>query len=220
MTNNRPEKKLSHRGKTFIHPSWLAKALAGDRHCDYSLHLQANYKIPKTDRDFDLLAYKSKHQAAIERTVKPLISQGYQVHIENANSFWVNSGNAVISGTPDIIAIKGDDVIIIDNKTGKPRACDQEQVKLYMALIVSVKLHGITKIPLGKVIYDNYSPVVIFPEEITEEFRARARNLVKMLKSTTIPLPTPSYRECQWCPVAHVCSHKMEDMATGTAEWL
>ena len=222
MTRNIMLSELQPRQNTYIHTSWLAKALAGDRQCKFSLWVQANYKIPKQNSDFDLEAYKIGHRALVDKTSIHLESMGYRVYTEDSNSFWVDIGNgkAVISAQPDIVAVHGSQVLVGECKTGKPRPSDIAQNMIYTALIPVVELHDITIIPEGQVVYDNYPSQEISPEKITEEFKGRMRTWVRMLMDSQIPAATPSFNECQWCPIAHICDRKVEEQANGTADWL
>lgn len=222
MAKNIPLSQFEARPKTYIHPSWLAKAIAGDRQCEYSLWAQANYKIPKQDSDFDLEAYKIEHQALVDKTASHLESLRYSVYTEDSNGFWINLGNGkgVISAQPDIVAIQGAEVLVVECKTGKTRASDLAQNMIYQALIPVAKLHGIDVIPEGQVVYRNYTMQEISSKKITEEFKDRMRKLVRMLMNSQIPAATPSFNECQWCPISQFCDLKVEHQANGTADWL
>jgi CRISPR/Cas system-associated exonuclease Cas4 (RecB family) len=212
---------LSRRQQTYIHPSWLAKALAGDRQCMFSLHTQANYFIPKADNGFDAQGYKLKHQAALTQYAKELKTEGYTVYTEGSNNFWYETKfGAVISAQPDIVAVRGDEVIVPDIKTGKElKASDIAQVKLYMALIPAVGLHEIREIPAGQLVHEG-EVFDISPAEITTEFKRQVAELVKDMKTASTPLVTPSVQECRFCPLRHLCPGKVETVAQGTDDWL
>lgn len=222
MTQNNIFSEFEPRRNTYIHSSWLAKPLSGDRQCELFSWVQANYKIPKQDSDFDLEAYKIEHRAVVDKTAQHLESLGYTVHTEGSNGFWVDIGNgkAVISAQPDIVAVHGSQVLVGECKTGKPRASDIAQNMIYTALIPVVKLHGITVIPEGQVVYRNYSSQEISSEKIDEEFKGRMRKLVRMLINSEPPAPTPSFNECQYCSIAQFCKHKTDEQANGSADWL
>ena len=213
---------LEPRHNTYIYPGWAARFLSGDRQCQFSLYAQANYKIPKQNSDFDLEAYKIEHRALVDKTAVHLKSMGYQVYTEESNSFWVDIGNgkAVISAQPDLVAIDGSQVLVVECKTGKPRASDIAQNMIYTVLIPSVELHGITAIAEGQVVYSNYPDQEISPEKVDEGFKERMRQLVKMLIGREIPAATPSFNECQWCPIAHICDCKIDEQPNGSVDWL
>lgn len=211
---------LKPRDNTYVHPSWLAKALAGDRQCLYSLHTQANFVIPKKDSDFDAAAYKIKHQGLVEKSAQDLRTQGYTVHTENANSFKVTlTGGGVISGTPDIVAIRDSEVLVIDVKTGQCRVSNQAQVLLYMFLIPLVGLHGISQVPAGQLVYQHYPSVEIPVSDLTEEFKQRTKHLVTMMRLAEVPHPIPSVNECRYCPMGDCCADRVSQEAEVELDW-
>lgn len=222
MTNLHIVSALEPRPNTYINTSWLAKALSGDCQCQFSLYAQANYKIPKQNSDFNQEAYTIDHQALVEKTAVHLKSMGYKVYTEETNSFWIDigKGKAKISAKPDIIAIYDSQVLVVECKTGKPRASHIAQNMIYTVLIPSVKLHGITEIPEGQVVYSNYPDQEISSKKVNEEFKERMRKLVRMLKSSEIPAATPSFNECKWCPIADICDRKVDEQPNGSVDWL
>ncbi|MEB3290406.1 MAG: PD-(D/E)XK nuclease family protein [Leptolyngbya sp.] len=208
------------RSEPYIHPSWLAKYLSGDRQCLYAMYGQANYKLPKPDSDFDLEGYKLQHQEALDAYAVQLRQEGYTVHTEDVNAFKLTSRiGAVISGQPDIIAIRDDEVLVVDIKTGRKASKDIAQVKVYMAMIPAVKVHGITAVPVGRLVY-NDEEFDIEPENVTTEFKARVATLIHPVGEAEPPAPVPSAGECRFCPAALVCSHKVGEVAEGEADWI
>lgn len=211
---------LKPRDNTYVHPSWLAKALAGDRQCLYSLHTQANFVIPKQDSDFDAAAYKIKHQGLVEKSAQDLRTKGYTVHTENANSFKVTlKGGGVVSGTPDIVAIRGSEFLVVDVKTGQCRVSDQAQVLLYMLFIPLVGLHGISQVPEGQLVYQNYPSVEIPVSDLTEEFKQRTKHLVTMMRLSEVPNAIPSVNECRYCPMGDFCADRVSKEAEAELDW-
>ncbi|MFQ4136315.1 PD-(D/E)XK nuclease family protein [Nodosilinea sp. PGN35] len=210
----------SRRGDLSLHPATLAKHVAGDRQCRYALHGQTCYWLPKPPSDFDAEGYRLRHQAALALYAEQLRQEGFIVYTEDSNECRMRSKAGVsISGKPDIIAIRGDEVLIVDIKTGRPAAKDIAQVQIYMAMVPAVKLHGITDVPAGRLVYSD-GPFDIDPAQITPEFKTQISELIQAVAQDVPPEPTPSARECRWCPIAHVCSHKVGDVAEGEADWL
>lgn len=219
---------LSPRKQTYIHPSWLAKGLSGDRQCMFSLHTQGNYSIPKADNDFDAQGYKLKHQGVLNQYAKELKAEGYKVYTEGSNSFRITINDqadkekvkGVISAQPDIVAVRGDEVIVPDIKTGKElKASDIAQVKLYMAFISAVKLYDIDQIPTGQLVHQGQVSEIP-ATEITNEFKQQVKELVNVMTSDTTPPVTPSVNECRFCPLRHLCPAKAENVADGQVDWL
>jgi CRISPR/Cas system-associated exonuclease Cas4 (RecB family) len=210
---------LSRRSGQYIHPSWMAKALAGERQCHLSLYVQANYKFPKKS-DFDAETYRLNHQALLGQYSAELRQDSFIVHTERANSFEIIAGSAVISGTPDIVALNDEGPIVVDIKTGQARANDIAQVKLYMMFLPLVKLHGIEAAPLGRLVYANGEVFDIEPESLTETFRDEVRQLVRMMRGAEVPPSMPSAQECRFCPLKHLCADAVDQVAQVTVDWL
>ena len=223
MTLSHPSfNSLTRRSKPYVHPSWLAKSVSGDRQCLLASYIQANYKVPaKPNNDFDLEKYKLKHQQTLVSYVGALHSIGYEVYAEAANSFsYKTKTGATISAQPDIVAMRDDVPVIVDIKTGKPKATDIAQVKLYMAMSPSINLHGINTIPNGRLVY-GMDELDIDASEVTTEFKQQVAQVMSALTISDIPDPTPSLCECRWCPVNHVCSYKKTEKVTeGFDDWL
>jgi len=169
--------------------------------------------------NFDAEGYKIKHQGLLVQYAQELRNQGYTVYTEDSNFFKVNAGCAVIAGIPDIVAIRGEEVLIVDAKTGRPRSSDQAQVLVYMLFTPVVKLHGIQQIPEGRLVYQDYSAVEVHSSAVTEEFEQRVRDLVTMMRSSELPPVTPSARECRYCQMRHICPHQMVTVAEATVDW-
>lgn len=210
----------TRRSEPYIHPSWLAKYLSGDRQCLYAMYGQANYLLPKQDSTFDQEGYKLRHQEALVPYAEQLRQAGYTVHAEDANEFKLRSRiGAVISGQPDIIAIRDDEALVVDIKTGRKASKDIAQVKVYMAMIPAVKVHGIKTVPIGRLVY-NDEEFDIEPENVTTEFKARVATLIQPVGEDEPPAPTPSSGECRFCPIVHICLHKVGEVAEGEADWI
>ena len=57
---------------------------------------------------------------AVERAAPAVGSRGYTVSTEGQNSFNLRGRSAVLAGKPDLVARRGDEVVVVDAKTGKP----------------------------------------------------------------------------------------------------
>lgn len=208
------------RSEPYIHPSWLAKYLSGDRQCPYAMYGQANYLLPKQDSTFDQEGYKLRHQEALVPYAEQLRQEGYTVYTEDSNACKMTSRmGPVLSAQFDIVALRDDEEVIVDIKTGRPSAKDIAQVKLYMAMAPAVRLHGIQETPAGRLVYSD-GVFDIDPNDVTDEFKAQVRDIIRIVTLPEPPPPVPSAGECRWCPIAHICSHKVGEVAEGEADWI
>ena len=125
----------TRRANPYLHATWVAKALVGDKSSLWAYWFKANNqgfaKVPST---FDSARWNMEHTQLLDELAAKLEVQGCQVFIERQNDFRVESrrSGVVISGTPDIITIHPDGrAVIYDVKTGQPSASHTAQVQLY-----------------------------------------------------------------------------------------
>ena len=105
----------------YIWATTLAKLLTGENSCEWSGWFKANHENwAKPLSDFDQAKWMLEHTALVNRERELREQMGYTVLTENQNLFRLRGTSATISGKPDLIAEKGNDVMVIDAKTGKP----------------------------------------------------------------------------------------------------
>ncbi len=63
-----------------------------------------------------------EHTALVNREREERERTGYTVTTENQNLFRLKGSSATLAGKPDLIARKGNDIVAIDAKTGRPNA--------------------------------------------------------------------------------------------------
>ena len=122
------------RNNPYCWPTWITKLIAGEESCKYKLWFRSNYQgYSKVPSNFNLAKWCEDHTALIERRKIELEEEGYEVFLEDQNSFTLESKHGVtLAGKADIVAIRDDDAVVIDCKTGQQRNSDVTQVKLYM----------------------------------------------------------------------------------------
>ncbi len=126
---------LPKRNKPFFHTSWLAKYLSGNSTCGLALYTLANFKVP-SESSPELLQYNVIHRKAVAKVEQEYRSKGYEVFVEDANQFWINTTiGASLSGTPDLVALSSQESKIIEVKTGQlseeSQLKDQAQLEIY-----------------------------------------------------------------------------------------
>lgn len=198
------------RTKQFIWVTWLAKLLAEEKKCIYSIQQLTNYQFPKQANNYD----SSEHDEKVFQRAINLTEQGFTVYVEQQNSFKVNGKtyDVCVSGRPDIIAVKDDWVIVEDIKTGKRRNSHKMQVLLYMLLLpLASETQDICQkqIPHGRLIYAD--GVVDIPTwQVDDKFRKRLREAIAIISSSKSLKPKPSPWECRYCSLSHAnCQAKM-----------
>ncbi|MEO1211511.1 MAG: PD-(D/E)XK nuclease family protein [Cyanobacteria bacterium J06638_20] len=199
----------------YIWVTWLAPLIDGANHCHWATWFQANYKFDKsTDEDF-FAEWRMKHESLLNQRVEELQQEGYDVYVEDENSFKITGKDkkTVISGKADIVAIRADEVIVEDCKTGRKRSYDHIQVLMYMMLLAAPggPSHCRGKKIEGRLIYNG--EVIDVPSDLlTADFKDAFRNIARMASGTEEPRKTPSARECRYCkvPAGH-CSERFEE---------
>ena len=190
------------RSEPYIWVTWLTKLLAGESMCEWSSWFRAHNKdYDKLPMEFDVATWTIDHRELVNARRAQLLDEGYTVHIEDENAFKrIGQTGIVVSGKPDILAIKDDVGVIEDCKTGRPRTSDQLQVLVYMLLlpIGNPLTENVTL--SGRVVYKT-NGVDIPASGIDEVFRGRFVEMVRKVGGDK-PLPkSPTWAECRWCDI-------------------
>lgn len=192
-TTSRPE--------PYIWVTWLTGLLAGEKQCLFAPWLKAHFRIEKLDRgEFDLEAWKIEHTDMVRTRARELEADGYRVSLEDQNAFKIRGHAGTLAGKCDLIAERGDEVRIVDAKSGQSRSADVQQVLIYMFAVPLARPGVRGKRLIGEVQY-KARRVEIQPEEFTAALRQRILDTIKAVGSGPRPAATPSAAECRWCDV-------------------
>jgi hypothetical protein len=186
----------------YIWVTWLTKLLAGESTCEWSAWFRAHHTdYDKLPIDFDLARWTVEHNELVNARREQLLDEGYQVLIEDENAFKrIGRTGIVVSGKPDILAIRDGVGVIEDCKTGRPRTSDQLQVLVYMLLlpISNPRCEGVTL--SGRVVYRT-SAVDVPATGLDDAFRSRFVDLVQRVGGESPLAKHPAWSECRWCDV-------------------
>ena len=119
----------------YIWVTWLPKLLSGLNSCEWASWFKAQHYSDSWARmpsDFELSKWLTAHTALLNESRVTWERKGYSVLTEGQNHFNLRGNSAVLAGKPDLVARKGDEVKVIDAKTGRPSPADAIQVVLYM----------------------------------------------------------------------------------------
>jgi len=199
------------RGFPYIWVTWLCGPLDGEEQCQYAGWFKTHFKYPKEDSDLD--EWKRKHAALVAKRATELIAEGWNVTIEDQNAMKVNGDAATVSGKPDIVARKNDDVLIVDAKTGKQKGKDRWQVRIYIALIPFAKKAWANLKFFGEVRYTDDEKLV----HITSEAKQRIFELVRVFAAPEAPARVGSKKECRWCEIP-ACPDRVDTGLEGSAQ--
>ena len=176
--------------------------MGGEQQCGWSSWFKSHFQYEKRSSDFDLAAWTVDHNNLVNTRADMYRNQGYVVYLEDQNSFMIEGSNgAILSGKPDLIAVKGNEAIIEDAKTGQQRHSDLMQVLCYMVVGVKHIPHCAGKNIIGIVKYRN-SDVVFEPEKVDDTLLGTLKNTMEIVASDIAPEKVPSYMECRFCDIS------------------
>jgi len=190
------------RTEPYIWVTWLTRLLAGESTCEWSAWYRAHHKeYDKLPIDFNLARWTVDHNELVNARREELLDEGFQVHVEDENAFKRKGKTGiVVSGKPDILAIRDGRGVIEDCKTGRPRTSDQLQVLVYL-LLLPIKNSRTADVSLsGRVVYKSGS-VEIPAEGLDDAFRERFVHLVQRVGGEKPLAKAPAWSECRWCDI-------------------
>lgn len=190
-------------GLPFVWVTWITGLLSGDKQCVWAAWYRANFRYPKRpDPTFDSAAWTSDHNALVHRRRDELAADGWAIAVEGQNDIKFKGQTAVLAGKPDLVASRGDDVLISDAKTGKQRASDWWQALIYMLALPRVRpLLASPEHLAGEVVYGNVV-VPVAARDLTSERREQIFALLRVMGADAEPPRTPSANECRFCDIA------------------
>lgn len=198
----------------YIYVTWLSKLLAGENQCEWAVWFQAHNSITKRPSNFDTTAYQLAHTALLREIRDDLKDQGYTIFFESQNYFELIGKTAKLAGKPDIIALRGDEALVVDGKTGEPRVSHSAQVMLYMwALPKALPKYKHLKFT-GMVIYKDAlaTTKTIKPKDVTSEFVGNLAALIQRVAANKPPERTPSQAECGFCAITDEdCDERVDE---------
>jgi len=214
------------RKRPYVWPSWVSKVLGGDTKCTYQAWFKAHYvyrktandscdncansKVPCLDPDTcraDFFAqYTKAHDAMVVERAERLQEDGWTVRTEDEAAFRLQGQLGDLSGKPDIVAMRGDEVVVYDAKSGNPRDSDHWQVLLYILALPLTWLKGFKTLH-GKVEYRHGTVPV---RSLGDKERERILAVLREAMGPTPPAPKPSIRDCRYCDIAS-CDARAQD---------
>lgn len=202
------------RDGTYIWVTWLTKLLAGEAECEWAAWFQARHDSTswtKAPSNFDSTAWNLAHTALLRTLRTRFEADGYAVRTENQNSFRLTGASGIsLGGKPDLIAINGATALVIDAKTGSPKASDNVQVLIYMWALPTVFREFRDKSLTGVVAYPDHE-VTISASAVTDEFTTSLLRLIGRVGSQPKPQRVPSGNECRFCKITSAdCADRVE----------
>jgi CRISPR/Cas system-associated exonuclease Cas4 (RecB family) len=190
----------SRKGKPYIFVTWLAKLLPEGRHCVWAAWFKAHYQYVKYEEQAaDLTKWNADHTRLMERRQRQLEADGWTVTVENQNEFKLEGATAIVAGKMDLVAVKGDRVLVVDGKTGRERESDIWQVLIYLYALPKSRKDLPANLE-GEVHYRG-GDVNLTPAELTPERLQQIVDLIKAISGDTPPPKHPARDECRFCNI-------------------
>ena len=195
----------------YIWATWLPRLLTGENACEWAVWFKAHYQDWKRPpSDFNQSEWMLRHTALLNEERDRWQSRGYTVTVENQNLFRLRGRTAVVVGKPDLIVDRGDDMLIIDVKTGREQTWHAVQLQIYKYALARARPEYRDGMIAGEVVY---------PEHITRVPRGAldygfTRNLGALIRKVAAadpPPAVPSVQECRYCDITDLdCPERLE----------
>ena len=202
----------------YIWVTWVSKLLAGDASCEWASWFKAQHdgnSWARMPSDFDQVGWLTAHTSLLNKMSVDWGANGYSVFVEGQNSMALRGRSTTLAGKPDLIARKGDTVIIVDAKTGRPNLAHGVQVMTNMFTLPRTlsQYKGLTI--SGQVAYPDHV-IDVPPEAVDKDFFNQLGELVNGLASQIPARKVPSFSECRFCEITKTdCPERIDERIAG-----
>ena len=205
----------TRRNSPYVWITWLIKLLAGEEHCYWQTWFKAHHQdYEKVDRDFDRAQWNADHAAMVHDRARSLRATGYVVTVEGENAFSIAGTNgAKLGGKPDIVAIRDEELLIVDCKSGKPYGYHRMQMLLYLFLWPYARPEHEHLTIRGEIDYPSRGSVHVSRGEADDAFRLQFQTVIRTVTAVEEAPRAPSFNECNRCDLA--CSACPAKVTTG-----
>ena len=189
------------RESPYVWATWLARLLARESSCEWTAWFKTHYRDwAKPPSDFDQARWMLDHTALVNRERENKERLGFTVYTEAQNAFRLRGRSATVAGKPDLIALKGQQAVIIDAKTGKSSPAHIAQVLIYQYADPKAleQYRGVDF--SGRVVYPD-GQVGIPVSAVHEQFILNLGGLIRRLAGETAARRIPSAQECAFCDI-------------------
>ena len=196
----------------YIWATWLPRLLTSENSCEWAVWFKAHYQgWDRAPSDFDQSAWIRKHTALLNEQKADREDRGQIVRVENQNTFRLHGRTATLSGRPDLIAAQGDDVVVIDVKSGRERPSHRAQMMIYMYAIPQALPRFRNAKIAGEIIYPSGARRVP-GRSVNQDFVQQLSSLIQKLAAEKPPGRVPSIGECRFCDItAQDCPERIDE---------
>lgn len=190
-------------GLPYVWVTWITGLLSGEDMCEWKVWFKSRYKYPKIG-DPVSPEWKANHSAMVRARADILRAEGYDVKVEDQNKFKKVGRSAVLSGKPDLIAMKPGRIIVSDEKGGGERRDKYWwQIAIYLRFIRDVigDIEAGQPEPYitGELVYGDGIDVIPLASIGSAKEMIAQRMLTLGLEMP--PARVPSEHECRFCDI-------------------
>lgn len=190
------------RESRYVWVTWLSRLMAGEISCEWAPWFRTNFKDwDRPPSDFDEAQWRVAHTRLLRDIRSARRGFGEESFVERQGQFYYERDSGlVLSGTPDLVTVTGNEGIVHDAKTGKQRASDAVQVKIYMHCLPLAHAAFRGKLLSGRVVYADHE-INIPAGAVDREFVDQFEYFLDILDSNEEPERIPSEPECGFCNI-------------------
>jgi hypothetical protein len=189
----------------YVWVTWLARLMDDgyQPRCQWSVWFRSRYHYSKLETfpEEHLDMWRKVHNDMVNAERDRLEILGYKVFCELDNQFQIIfPSGAILSGKPDIVAVKGDTALVVDCKTGIELDMHQYQLLIYMFFLPHAA-KPYSNIPMSGVLCYQGKRVEVPRDRLDESFQRRVRSLLATVVGPNEPDRRPHPWECRFCNI-------------------
>ena len=189
------------RDNPYLWVTWITGLMAGEAQCQWAAWFRAHFKgFDKRPSTLDMVAWKAQHGEMLRAKAAALRNDGYTVFIEEQNKFTFRGQAATLQGKPDVVAVKDDDALVVDCKTGQRRDSDILQMLVYMLVLPHTHSACSNRQLRGEIEYRD-GALAVPTDRLTAEIRSLIRTTIERAAGKQPTPRVPSAMECRFCDI-------------------
>lgn len=184
----------------YIWVTWIAPLLAGELVCDWAVWFKAHFYYERLG-DFDAMKWQAEHGSLVRETREFLEVDDFIVTGEMENKMSLKNSGIILAGQPDLVAVRSDETLVVDCKTGGPRASHRVQLLIYMVMLAYVRPE-LRDRPISGILQYKSDQVLVTAADADAAFHTQLRAAVHLVGGANIPIRRPSASECRFCNIS------------------
>ena len=205
------------RDQPYLHPTWLAKLMAGDASCEWAVWFRVHYRDwSRPPSDFDEARYNVEHTRLAREVRLERDPSREQLFVDRQATFWYTHPTGIrISGRPDLISLGASENCVYDVRPFTPRPFHKLQALIYMYCLPRSDERAFYKKSFaGRLRYQEES-LRLDPSEIEGSFEEQFNFWLDLLASENPLERFPSEQECRFCNIGKAdCEDRLAESSS------